>query len=222
MVYDLAWCLIDLDAVDLHRIIEYIRWPMLWLLIRNRLELRRCSKLIQKAWIVLYIYYGTHIGIYASHALRMTAGVQTDLVIDVNWPVMVIIWISYLFFFCLRYALNRSNHRPEYGSRGLALRTFSLMRSSRFFWISSSILYIHLLYLLVLLWIIILILINGLHSLALRRLDIWMSNNRPGEAWSLCVWVIGHWVFAFVLGVSIRVSGLSDRFIDAHEARNIS
>jgi len=46
MIYDLAWGLVDFDAIDLHRIVEYVLWAILLFLIWHSLELRGDSILI--------------------------------------------------------------------------------------------------------------------------------------------------------------------------------
>ena len=166
---------------------------------------------------------GPHVGINASHTLRVAAGVQADLVIHVDWSVVVIIWIPDIGFFCLRYALNGSNHRTKYCSWGLALRPFSLMASG---WLLRTVSWIRNIFLLELwalgLLIIILILIDGPHSLALWWFKIWVGQNWPGEAWSLRVRIVRHRVFTVVLRAVVWVPALVCRFIDAHETRNIS
>lgn len=73
MIYDLAWGLVDFDAIDLHRIIEYILRAILLFLIGHSLELRGVSVLIEQARIILDINNRPHIGINASHTLRVTA-----------------------------------------------------------------------------------------------------------------------------------------------------
>lgn len=223
MIDYLAWGLVDFDAIDLHRIVEYVLRAILLFLIRHRLELLGVSILIQEARIILNVNDRPHIGIDASHALRVTAWVQANLVVDIDWSVMVIIWIPDIGFIWLCYALYRSNHWTKYGCWGLALRPFSLMTSGWLLRIIGCIRNIPLLNVLALsLLVIVLIFINRLHSLALCWFDIWMGHNRPCKAWSLCVRIIWHWISSLTLGASVWVSSIIDWLIDAHEARNIS
>lgn len=223
VIYDLVWSLVDFYPIDLHRIVEYVLWTILLFLIWHSLELRGYSILIQQARIILHINDRPHISINASHTLRVTAGVQADLVVHIDWSIMVIIWIPDIGFICLRNALYGSNHWTKYGSWWLTLRSFSLMRSGRLLRAVSCFWNILLLDLLALsLLIIILILIDGLHSLALWWFNIWVSQNWPSEAWSLCVRIIRHGIFSVILGAIVRVSAVIGWLVDAHEARNIS
>lgn len=39
MIYDLTWSLVDFDAIDLHRIVEYVLWSVLLFLVGHSLKL---------------------------------------------------------------------------------------------------------------------------------------------------------------------------------------